>query len=212
MLNKNNSRIELIQIGIKNSKPIYVDFLYGKLAYRSKDKAYSQLISKAVGNKKDEKLSILDATAGLGRDAFVLASLKNDVTLLERSQIIATLLQDGLKRASSSFITSNIHMKLIETDAFSYMKKIDIQNKPDVIYLDPMYPPKSKFALVKKEMRVIREIVGRDSDSDELLALALNSSRKRVVVKRLIKSSFLCEKIPNFQILGKKIRFDVYLV
>ena len=61
-------------------------------------------------------------------------------------------------------------------------------------------------------MRVIREIVGRDSDSDELLALALNSSRKRVVVKRLIKSSFLCEKIPNFQILGKKIRFDVYLV
>ena len=118
-------RLELREITKTRRKPLYVDFLHGKLEHRRKyGGGRSQLIAKAVGIKKGSKLKVLDATAGLGGDAFVLACLGCEMTLLERSPIIAALLEDGLRRA-------NMNMKLIVTNAISYMLNLPEKMRPD---------------------------------------------------------------------------------
>ncbi|GAM77379.1 SAM-dependent methyltransferase [Vibrio ishigakensis] len=86
--------------------------------------------------------------------------------------------------------------------------------KPDVVYLDPMYPHpenKKKSALVKKEMRVFQHLVGADLDADGLLTPALELATKRVVVKRPDYANWLDEKKPSMAIETKKNRFDVYV-
>ncbi len=196
-------RLELREVTKARQKPLYVDFLHGKLAHRRKyGGGKSQLIAKAVGTKKG--LRVLDATAGLGEDAFVLACLGCEMILLERSPIIAALLEDGLKRA-------NIDMKLIVTDAISYMRNIPEEMRPDVVYLDPMYPERTKSALGKKEMRILREIVGEDLDASELLQAALKAARNRVVVKRPRLAPQIPGPKPDLVFKGKSSRFDVYL-
>ena len=162
-------------------------------------------------------------TAGLGRDAFVLASLGCHMTLLERSPIIHALLYDALLRLN---ITENTQLQTIasriqlkkHTDALHYLKSLDNRintsnqtARPDVIYLDPMFPERSKSAQVKKEMRFFHDIAGNDADSDQLLDLARHCAKKRIVVKRPRLAQTLNETTPNFVIQGKSTRYDVYL-
>ncbi len=81
----------------------------------------------------------------------------------------------------------------------------------DVVYLDPMYPHRTKSALVKKEMRRLRNVVGGDDDAHKLLEAALQYAGQRVVVKRPHPSPPLGDMKPDFAITGKKTRFDVYM-
>ena len=108
--------------------------------------------------------TVLDATAGLGRDSFVLATFGCDVQMVERSPVIAALLKDGLRRARQDPGVAEIasRMQVINADAISYLQELSKEKRPQVIYLDPMYPHRDKTALVKKEMRVFRDIVGDD--------------------------------------------------
>jgi len=191
---------------------VYVDFLEGTLAHRKKyGGGKNQLIAKAVGIKPKIKLSVLDVTAGLGRDAFVLATLGCDVVMCERSPIIHALLEDGLKRASSEEWFQQLNLKLIHADAIYYLSELNKNNYPDVIYIDPMFPEKMKTALVKKEMRALREVVGDDVDSEKLLNAALSIAKKRVVVKRAKLAPTLTNKKADVVYMGKSSRFDVYL-
>jgi 16S rRNA (guanine1516-N2)-methyltransferase len=81
---------------------------------------------------------------------------------------------------------------------------------PDAIYIDPMFPPKRKAsALAKKEIRMVRRIVGDDEDASELLAVARRHA-PRVVVKRPTAAPPLADK-PAMSIAGKLVRYDVYL-
>jgi len=195
-----------------NMNAIYVDFLTGALAHRIRyGGGKSQLIAKAIGLKNKANPKVLDLTAGLGRDAFVLANLGCNVSLVERSPIIAALLQDGLERARLAGNSSIPNLSLITEDAKDYLAKLNQAEKPDVIYLDPMFTALEKSALVKKEMRILREVVGDDMDANLLLNLALEQGCKRVVVKRHRLAPLLNEVKPSFQVLGKSTRFDVYL-
>jgi len=188
------------------NKPIYVDFVGGSLAYRRRHGGgRKQALAKAIGLKHGATPTVVDATAGLGRDAFVLASLDCQVTMLERSPVVAALLHDGLQRAET-IITDNL--SLIHHNAQDWLSKIE--NPPEVIYLDPMYPHRKKSALVKKEMRIFREIVGEDLDSSALLDAALACATRRVVVKRPKLATPLADKKPSFCIKTEKTRFDVY--
>jgi len=191
-----------------------IDFLTGKIAYRRAQNG-KELLAKAVGIKGCYRPSILDATAGLGRDGFMLACWGCKVTMLERSPVMATLLQDALTRAfTESEWAQKLSLLFIHTDAFDYFNKLELLNNtyyPDVIYLDPMHPVRSKSALVKKEMRLVREIVGEDKDSDDLLVQALHYATSRVVVKRPRLAPALANLKPDFCITGKQQRFDVYL-
>lgn len=194
--------------------PVFIDFLSGKTAYRRKyGHAGGEAISKAVGIKKGNRPNIVDATAGWGRDAFVLATLGCRVHMIERSEVIAKLLEDGLQRArQDEKIGPLIKGKLSLTCGESHQELGNIPFEPEVIYLDPMFPHKEKSALVKKEMRMLQEVVGQDDDADELLKLALTIATNRVVVKRPAYADFLAELKPNTSIKTKKHRFDIYLV
>ncbi len=204
--------LELRQIGAK-TKPLNVDFLSGESNYRRlQGGGRRQLIARAVGIKSGSSSKVLDATAGLGHDSFVLACLNCSVQMLERSPIIAALLQDGLKRLQQSPDFHDIRMELIVVDAIDYLKQLQHQpDLPDVIYLDPMFPPRAKSALVKKEMRMLQDIIGKDEDAPELLKAALACKVKRVVVKRPRLAPAISGPEPNLTFEGKSSRFDVYL-
>ncbi len=209
-----NQHWQLIDQDEPDLTPVVIDFVSGKTAYRRKyGHAGGEAISRAVGIKKGHRPSIVDATAGLGRDAFVLATMGCRVHMIERSEMIATLLEDGLRRATQDEkIGMLINDKLTLTCGDSRHALRHVPFKPDVIYVDPMFPLKDKSALVKKEMRMVQEIVGQDEDADELLTVALTIATNRVVVKRPAYANFLAEKKPTTSIKTKKHRFDIYLI
>lgn len=204
--------LHLQQLGVDApKKPIKVDFSEKKITYRRKLNQKTENLAKAIGIK--EKPQVLDATAGLGRDAFILASLECTVTMLEKSPIIAALLQDGLEHAAHDPSLTEIisRMQLIRIDNIKYMKQL--KHHPDVVYLDPMFPMRKKSALVKKEMRILTTLLENEPPIDEklLLETARECAKKRVVVKRPRIAKPLDNQEPDFSITGKTCRFDVYL-
>ena len=193
--------------------PLVIDFLSGKTAYRRKyGHAGGEAISKAVGLKKGHRPNVVDTTAGWGRDAFVLATMGCRVHMIERSEVIAKLLEDALRRAEQDEkIGAMVKDNLSLTCGESQQELLQTPFEPEVIYLDPMFPQKEKTALVKKDMRMLQEVVGQDEDADALLNLALTIATNRVVVKRPAYANFLGEIQPNTSIKTKKHRFDIYL-
>lgn len=190
---------------------ILVDFAGGAASYRRQyGGGKSEAIAKACGLNKKRDLTVLDATAGLGRDAFVLASLGANVTMVERNPAVAALLYDGLRRGKQSSELSWLgeRMQLVHSSALQALQQ---QAAVDVVYLDPMFPPRDKTALVKKEMRAFHDVVGSDTDADALLAPALQLAQKRVVVKRPGYAEFLAAIAPTMSVTGKNNRFDVYI-
>lgn len=196
--------------------PLAVDFLSPQLTYRrQKSSGRSQILARAIGIKGNEPLDVLDATAGLGIDSFAIACLGAQVTGLEKSAIVYALLQDGESRASrsqelSSWIPQRLHF--IQAEARDYLTKINDSQKPDVIYLDPMFPHQEKSALSSKEMQILQALLGASAEVDvELVELALQVARKRVVVKRPLRSQPLAPGCRH-SLEGKSMRYDIYLV
>lgn len=212
----NSERLELRSLQNKKQSAVCIDFLEGKTRHR---RLYGggkgQDLAKAIGIKKMPNANVIDATAGLGRDAFVLASIGCHVTLLERNAVIYSLLENALKRVEDSEdqqvkeICSR--MTLINKNASEYLLAQKESDYADVIYLDPMFPSRKKSAKVKKEMAYFHDIVGEDQDSDALLTLAINRAHKRIVVKRPRLAEALAGLKPQFSISGKSTRYDVYL-
>ncbi|BAJ00128.1 class I SAM-dependent methyltransferase [Shewanella violacea] len=194
-------------------KGISVDFVSGAVAHRRKfGGGRGQSIAKAVGLKQAVNPSVVDGTAGLGRDAFVLASLGCTVTMVERHPVVAALLEDGLRRAyEDADIGDWMRERMILVHGSSLESVIELGKEIDVVYLDPMYPHREKSALVKKEMRVFQSLVGADMDADGLLAPAIALATKRVVVKRPDYAEDLDGVKPSMVIATKKNRFDVYV-
>ncbi len=189
-----------------------INFLDEALNYRRKfGGGKNQSIAKACGISKGYK-TLIDATAGLGEDGFILASLGFQVTLIERNPDIHQALNAALAEASANQ-PNEISDILPRLSLHQGEAKAIIPNLPqaEVILLDPMFPEREKSALVKKPMRTLKTIVGEDSDADALLPIALQYATKRVVVKRPKRAPFLNQQKPDFQLLGKSSRFDVYL-
>lgn len=193
---------------------IKVDFLSEALKYR-KDRGggKNEAIAKAIGIKSQSNPSVLDCTAGMGNDSFVMASVGADVTMLERSEVVASLLADAMFRANNASADDVIaRLSLIQANAIEYLQ--DTSKVYDVIYLDPMFPHKKKSALVKKEMRAFQQLLGADNDSEALLHCALQKANSRVVVKRPNYASAITHidgRQPDMAIVSKKHRFDVYI-
>jgi 16S rRNA (guanine1516-N2)-methyltransferase len=192
--------------------PIRVDFTAGAAAYRRRAGGGSgQMLARAAGIAPGVRPAVLDATAGLGGDAFALASLGCDVTLLERHPLVAALLADGLRRALEDSGTAPVaaRMRLRRTEAVEAMRNWPGE-APQLIYLDPMFPQRARSALVKKEMRLLRPLVGDDEDAPALLAAALFLASHRVVVKRPRLAGAIGGTAPAYALEGKSSRFDVY--
>lgn len=198
----------------ENKTSLELDILKGSFAYRIKQsRASNELLAKAVGIKGSYKPTIIDATAGLGRDSLILAYLGCPVLMIERSEKIFAMLEKSLENIRTEpSLHKKMHVQLFYGDAIDYLSELNSSDYPDVIYLDPMFPERRKSALVKKEMRLLREIVGEDPDAPTLLAIALKRAKKRVVVKRPRLAPTLGNLEPSFVIKGKAQRFDVYLI
>lgn len=204
-----NYQLEL-QFPGENLNPVLVDFYDPKLQHRIKfGGGRQQAIAKAIGLKRGYSPRIFDGTPGLGRDAFILASLGCKVIMCERNPVIHALLADGLRRLQSTSGATNISLSLQAGQSMNYLK--NISEAIDVIYLDPMYPHRTKSALVKKEMRILRKLVGDDSDFDHLFELALKTAHKRVVIKRPKTAEPIGKMPPSHCIESRKTRFDVYI-
>ncbi len=187
-------------------------FIEGPILHRLKyGKGRGQNLAKAVGMKFNKNRNIIDATAGLGYDSFILASLGAKVTLIERSQKMHELLQNGINEGISfgGEIEKIINrMELLFGDSKDILPKLT----PEVIMIDTMYKDRKKTALVKNNMRLVREIVGPDSDYIELLKVALNCAKNRVVLKQPRYADPIEEiRKCSHQILGKTIRYDVFM-
>ena len=204
--------LQLVDLGPEAPGPVRVDFVEGAAAHRRLFGGGSgQMIAKAVGIQSGVRPRILDATAGLGRDAFVLASLGCEVSLIERQPLVAALLEDGLARAARDPEVAAIvaQMRLLTGNAVELMRTWQ-DEAPQVIYLDPMFPHRDKSALVKKEMRLFRPLVGDDLDAPALLEAALALASHRVVVKRPRKAPCIDGPKPSHQLEGKSSRYDIY--
>jgi 16S rRNA (guanine1516-N2)-methyltransferase len=209
-----DSGLSLQVTGRKAPGPVRSEFVSGKAGYRlAHGGGTGQLIAKAIGLKRtNQTLHILDATAGLGQDAFVLAGLGHQVTMLERSPVIHALLEDGLARAAADDATVGVvaRMTLVHADSIRWLQARAGQPVADVIYLDPMFPHRDKSARVKKEMQLFRPLVGDDADASALLEAALACARYRVVVKRSRRAPAIEGDAPALKLEGKSSRYDVY--
>ena len=161
--------------------------------------------------KSNKNRNIIDATAGLGYDAFILASLGAKVTLIERSEKMYEILKNGINEGVSfgGEIENIINrMDLLFGDSRDILPKLS----PEVIMIDTMYKERKKKALVKNNMRLVREIVGPDTDYVELLRVALNCAKYRVVLKQPRYADPIKEiRKYSHQILGKTIRYDIFM-
>ena len=189
-----------------------VDFAGGAVGYRfRRGGERGHPLVRAAGIRKDRLPSIVDATAGLGRDAFLLASAGATVILIERSAEVHALLKEALARASAEspeLAEVIARMTLVHGDAKDRLPEL----KPDVVIVDPMHPPRRNTALVKQEMRQLSAIVGADEDADELMKVALASARERVVLKWPLRAAPLLEAPkPSHQFTGRTVRYEVFV-
>lgn len=195
--------------------PLAVDFTSAKL-FRRVRQGLSQSLARACGLRAGRRPSILDATAGLGRDAYVLAALGSEVTMVERDPVLHLLLELALQRlsgCSSEAQRGDLRLELHLDEGRRFMLAEDFL-VPDVIYLDPMFPPRRKSARVKKEMQLLHAMLGDPptGDAESLLQEALRKARQRVVVKRPRISPPLGGKKPHQSFVGRSHRYDLYLV
>lgn len=192
---------------------ICVDFDSGANAWRHRHHAQPEALLRAAGIKKGQSVPVLDATGGLGQDAFVFAGAGSPVTVVERSPVLYAMLADGIARALKSTdpgtVAAAARMTLLHADSATI--DIALLGKPDVVYLDPMFPPRQKSAQVKKEMVLLQALLQDESPSD-MLQRMLRLARKRVVVKRPRHAPWLEERKPSFALEGRSSRFDVYVV
>ena len=174
----------------------------------------SEPLARAAGLGKGPPPRVLDATAGLGRDAALLAFLGCEVTAVERHPVVAALLADALERAvRRPELAAALagRLRVVVGDARLLLAGATGDDAPDVVLLDPMYPVARRSALARKELQALRRLVGDDEDADALLAPALAAARRRVVVKRHAHAPPLAGRAPDLRLPGTSTRFDVYL-
>ncbi|MEP1472760.1 MAG: class I SAM-dependent methyltransferase [Halieaceae bacterium] len=196
--------------------PVAIEF--GSKAMRHRRRGgHNELLGKAVGVGRKPTLKVIDATAGLGRDAFVLADLGCRVVLCEREPILVAMLQSALHRAQFSaddwLAEVTARMQLLPGDMLSQPSE-NLQGA-DVIYLDPMFPKRDKQAAVKKEMALFQRILPAIDDrvaGASLFDRAMSLEPARVVVKRPRKAPTLTSAVPSHVVQGKAVRYDVYVL
>jgi 16S rRNA (guanine1516-N2)-methyltransferase len=216
VLRLNEVRLELYDRADPRGGPVFVDWAGGAAAHRRRyGGGRGQPLARAVGLKSGATPTVLDATAGLGRDAFVLACLGCQVTLLERHPMVSALLMDGHRRACLDPEIGELvrgRMRVVHGNARDRLPRLPEHDRPDIVYLDPMYPERRKSSLVKKEMRALQDLLGKDPDAGALLPAAIAAARQRVVVKRPMGAEPLNQQPPTLSIKGKHHRYDVYII
>jgi 16S rRNA (guanine1516-N2)-methyltransferase len=206
--------LRLQQTGPGAPGPVTVGFEDAAMRHR-RQSGHNEMLGRAVGVGRKAALAVLDATAGLGRDAFVLADLGCRVRMCEREPLLAVMLRWALARAAGgadpwvASVASRIELRPGDARELS---RADIA-EADVIYLDPMFPQRAKHAAIKKEMALLQRIFSRgcrEDDSSQLLTWALDQPVTRVAVKRPLRAPWLGDRRPTHALRGRAVRYDIY--
>lgn len=181
---------------------------------RGSPAAGRDLLLRSVGRPRPGDL-LLDATAGFGRDATALAAAGWSVEAWERSETVAVLLEAALavgRRDVDAPLRAVLERVTVRRGDVRAALEAGFRgrDRPAVVYLDPMHPPRRGSALVRKDLRALRRLVGPDSDADGLLEASLACAGRRVVVKRPPHAAPLAERPPHRSVGGRRARFDVY--
>lgn len=169
---------------------------------------HEMLVRAAKSDKPGRKA--IDATAGMGEDAFLLAAQGYEVTLFEQNPVIAVLLKDALRRAKKHPVLKDIasRMNLVQDNSVEGMSKL--LDPVDVIYLDPMFPARQKSSLINKKLQLIQKLEPPCSEETDLFDAAISASPSKIIVKRPLKSECLAGRKPSYTLNGKAIRYDCY--
>ncbi|MBM6774587.1 class I SAM-dependent methyltransferase [Olsenella profusa] len=173
------------------------------------DRLGRELLVRAARVRGVESPTAVDATAGLGEDALLLAAAGFTVTLYERDPVIAALLRDALARAADvpALAGPVARMELVEGDSTEALRALGVA--PDVVFLDPMFPERRKSAAVKKKFQLLHHLERPCEDEAALLDAALAAHPRKVVVKRPPKGPHLAGVKPSYEFTGKAVRYDV---
>ncbi|MCQ2456214.1 MAG: class I SAM-dependent methyltransferase [Clostridia bacterium] len=150
----------------------------------------------------------VDATAGMGEDSILFAAAGYDVTMFEQDPVIACLLKDAIRRAKKDNTLAPIvsRMHLVEGNSIELMPALPF--KPDLVYLDPMFPERQKSGLIGKKLQLIQKLEMPCFEEEALLEAALKTSPGKIVIKRPLKGPYLAGRKPGYTIEGKAIRYD----
>lgn len=193
----------------QKASPLSVDFAGGRQGYRlAGERVRHERLIKALGRPRHRPARVLDMTAGLGRDAALMAAAGFAVTLMERQPVLHGLLADGLARAAGSALAANLSLMPVGAAA------IALPPGPwHAVYLDPMFPARDKSAAVKRDLQWLQQLCPYPDAEEEraLLDLARRQPCDKVIVKRPRRAPDLAGLEPHHRLDGKTVRFDVYL-
>ncbi len=171
-------------------------------------KLNGELLVRAARLKGIEEPTLVDATAGLGQDSLLLAAAGFSVTLIECNPVIAAMLVDAIERArcDSELADAAGRMRVIEGNSLKVLR--DLSMPPDVVYLDPMFPGRSKSAAVKKKFQLLHRLEMPCEDEMTLLEAARAAHPRKIVIKRPVKGPHLAGVKPDYTLRGKAVRYD----
>lgn len=173
------------------------------------DRLGRELLVRAARVRGVESPTAVDATAGLGEDSLLLAAAGFTVTMFEKDPVIAALLRDALERAElvSELAPVVGRMALVEGDSVAGLHRLGFS--PDVVFLDPMFPERTKSAAVKKKFQLLHHLERPCDNEAELVEAAFAARPRKIVIKRPPKGPLLAGVRPSYQVLGKAVRYDV---
>ena len=187
---------------------------FSRMKARIKPQALNRELIVRAARIKGERdgLTLFDATAGLGEDSLLLAAAGFDITLYERNAVIAALLQDAISRAADDpdFAHAASRMHAFTGDSVQALRQLD--QPPDVVLLDPMFPGRQKSAAVKKKLQLLQRLEQPCEDEQALLDAAFAAQPRKVIVKRPAKGPYLADRKPDYSLAGKAIRFDCFSI
>lgn len=200
----------LCEVGSKAASPTCVDFYDPALHKRVSDSIKNQNLVRALGLKKKPKPRVLDAMAGLGKDAYLMASAGCSVQMLEKSDVVYELLSDGLKR-----LIGDAEHEFADTLLLAHQDFLNCSYPKghfDIVYLDPMYPLIDRKSKAKKDMDRLHGLLGADTGDKLLFSKAAEIASRRIVIKRPKNAPDFDARSPDISYRGSSARFDVYLI
>lgn len=167
------------------------------------------MLVRAAKSEKEGRKAI-DATAGMGEDAFLLAAQGYEVTLYRAESGRCCPFERRTAARKEYPILKEIaaRMKLVEGDSVECMSKL--LDPVDVIYLDPMFPARQKSSLINKKLQLIQKLEPPCSEETDLFDAAIKATPEKIIVKRPLRSEFPCRRKPSYTLNGKAIRYDCY--
>lgn len=177
----------------------------------TKGRLHHEMLVKLAKTKTEHPVAV-DAAAGMGEDSFLLAAAGYEVYLFEQDAVIAALLRDALYRAGEDDRLREIvgRMHLSEGNSIELMPQLGIT--PEIVYLDPMFPPRKKSGLIHKKLQLIQKLEQPCADERELFAAAAAMHPKKIIIKRPLNGAPLADRKPSYTVKGKAIRYDVVVL